>query len=110
MKHFASMNILSKIKSLFGSITGGGDFGGDGSALKVGTPIVQGWLSTAFKTVTGPVRNLWNVLSGNLPAINANANIITPDYEGKFKFKLFGKLDLSNLIKFSVPESMSFGS
>jgi hypothetical protein len=35
---------------------------------------------------------------------------VTPDYKGTFKTGWFGKLDLSNLIKFSVPTEMTFGS
>jgi hypothetical protein len=38
-----------------------------------------------------------------MPKIPTDFNIITPDYKGAFKTKVFGKVDLSNLIKFSVP-------
>jgi hypothetical protein len=39
-----------------------------------------------------------------------DVNIITPDYESKFKTEWFDKKDFKDLFVFSVPSQASFGS
>ena len=110
MDFFSNLNMLTREQSLFGTVEGSGEGSGGGHIQKENTPVVQGWLSRTWKRITRPVRNLWNLASGKLPKVNGNANIITPDYKTSFKTKLFGKMDFSDLIKFSVPTSLGFGS
>jgi len=110
MDIFSNLNMLTKEKSLFGSVEGSGGGSGNGNINKASTPVVQGWLSKTWKKITKPFKAVGNLLSGKLPKINANANIITPNYKGSFKTKIFGKMDFSDLLKFSVPTSVGFGS
>lgn len=106
MDFFSNFGMLTKEKSLFGSASGGGGGYSNGDISKKSVRSLQtkfgterpekrgGWFSRAWKGITKPFRNLGRLISGKLPKINANANIITPDYKTFFKGRLFGKLNL----------------
>ena len=70
----------------------------------------QGDSCKTWKKITKPFKAVGNLLSGKLPKVDANVNVITPNYKGSFKTKIFGKMDFSDLLKFSVPTSVGFGS
>lgn len=110
MDIFSTFNMLTEEKSLFGSVEGSGGGSGGGNINKGRTPVVQGWLSKTWKKITKPFKAVGSLLSGKLPKIDANVNVITPDYKGSFETKIFGKMDFSDLLKFSVPTSVGFGS
>ena len=78
MDIFSTFNMLTEEKSLFGSVEGSGGGSGGGNINKVGTPVVQGWLSKTWKKITKPFKAVGSLFSGKLPKVDAN--VITPDY------------------------------
>ena len=110
MDIFSNLNMLTRERSLFGLVDAEMNADGEGTLKKDTTPVVQGWLSKTWKKITRPIRNVGKILSGSFPKMTADVNVITPDYKGMFKTRLFGKMDLSDLIKFSVPTHIAFGS